>query len=284
MIRRDIVARDGSKQWLLISQVEHARLSGILAELALSQFGTLAGCAEQPLEGVRQELLAAIVHHDDGWADWESRLPLDDEHRRPPSFLELPWPDSLAIWSDSIRAAQSIGNLAAWVVAGHFIALLKASDDHRDTPEGKAWLSDTLECCHGWFAAWQAEDKLLHTQPLADEALLWLQLYDVLSLWLCMSCPGGGEHVISWPEQYICCKDKPLQTVIGPSVGTTDPNYPANTDRCRASINPWRFEVTEIALDAEGKILPAKEYQSSVEVFNAWAPHHMRWLLIPTSA
>ncbi len=113
MIRREIQFAVGVQQWLLISQIEHARLSGELAELCLSRFGG----EDTALDGVRHELLQAIIHHDDGWAGWEAAPRLDPKLGRPLSFLELPLAEALTVWSNSIEAAHAFGEFAAWVVA-----------------------------------------------------------------------------------------------------------------------------------------------------------------------
>ena len=90
MIRRDAVLADGSAGWLLISQLEHARIAGELAAACLG-----AGAAGE--FGSRwSEVHAAIVHHDDGWLEWE-RTPRCDPHTGcPVSYTHLepaeaPW-------------------------------------------------------------------------------------------------------------------------------------------------------------------------------------------------
>ena len=128
MIRREVSFADGVKHWLLISQVEHARLSGVLAEKCLAMF---AGDG-QTAARLQDELLAAITHHDDGWHEWEQVPRLDPQHGRPLSFLELSLDEALPIWDRSIIAASEIGQLAAWTVAGHFGALLATVSGHAE--------------------------------------------------------------------------------------------------------------------------------------------------------
>jgi Protein of unknown function (DUF3891) len=63
MIRRDIRLEGGAPAWLLVSQPAHARISGELAR---------AWNEELP-----QEALEGIVHHDDGWYEWEAAPQFD---------------------------------------------------------------------------------------------------------------------------------------------------------------------------------------------------------------
>src|SRR5689334_22023337 len=103
MIRRPQPGVDSQPQWVLISQVEHARVSGELAEHWAA--GALAP---------RDELVATIYHHDDGWREWEQRPDVDPEPGRPRAFTEMPLADSLVIWQRSIDAAARLGNLAPY--------------------------------------------------------------------------------------------------------------------------------------------------------------------------
>src|SRR5690349_8079583 len=58
MIRRELRLTDGEPIWLFISQVDHARVSGEIVA--------------QRKEPPTTEVIEAISHHDDGWAEWEA--------------------------------------------------------------------------------------------------------------------------------------------------------------------------------------------------------------------
>src|SRR5882757_3486291 len=106
MIRREIELAEGERLWLLISQVDHAHISGELTRNLDERFS--------------HEVIEAITHHDDGWAEWEAAPKLNPEIGGPYSFLEMPLTESLAIWDRSIAAAREFGPLAGFIVAGHF--------------------------------------------------------------------------------------------------------------------------------------------------------------------
>src|SRR5581483_10014235 len=139
MIRRKQIDGTGRAFWVLISQVEHARVAGELAQ----QWGN------PPLTPLvpRDELVATIRHHDDGWAEWERMPGVDPQLGQPYAFTEMPLADSLAIWRKSIDGARSLGNLAPYLVSGHFSALLRHSNawqksDTPATPLAQAFLSE----------------------------------------------------------------------------------------------------------------------------------------------
>src|SRR5262245_28751361 len=125
MIRREITAEDGKKLWLFVSQVHHAQVSGELTKHWHAPFTS--------------DVVDAISHHDDGWAEWEADPKINPQNGAPYSFLEMPLTEALAIWDRSIAAAQKFGLLAGYIVAGHFYSLLNDSDHASEGP-AVAWL------------------------------------------------------------------------------------------------------------------------------------------------
>ncbi len=284
MIRRDIDLGDGRACWLLVSQVEHARLSAVLAERCLNRFGqssfsgTDSGMVATQIESVRRELLQAITRHDDGWTQWETHPGLDPEWRRPLSFRELPLGESLVNWEGSIQSAAEVGPLAAWVVSGHFAALLETSEKDHDRDASAKWLAKTADQRVAWLAEWQTLNPALHSQRLAEEALVWLQTFDLTSLWICSVCPAGGEKVSQWPQVYHMGPGKMLDTRIA-----VDPK--AEIAECGVvTVDPWRFDVPELAIELAAHVVPVRQYQNTGELLAAYEPHQLRWRLTPLSS
>ncbi len=269
MIRRELRFADGQPQWLLISQIEHARLSGELASRCIDRFGAPSG----GLSSVRQELLDAITHHDDGWLEWERAPRLDPEHGRPLSFLELPPAEAFLIWDRSIQVARTIGELAGWIVAGHFSALLCTVGQHASEPIARDWLRGVATQRSEWFALWRARDAALHTAELAAEALQWLQLFDILSLWPCSQYPVPGEHAPRYPQPFSFAAQGTLVREIRPA-SEQPPGGP-----CRIVFDPWPFVETEFLLTARGALVPARPYASSQELQANRVPFVAEWLL-----
>jgi hypothetical protein len=274
MIRRDIDLGDGEARWLLVSQVEHARLGAVLAERCLDRFGP----ATAEIDSVRSELLQAIARHDDGWADWETRPGLDPELRRPLSFRELSLDETLANWDGSIRSAAEVGPLAAWAVAGHFAGLLQSSQSDLDEIASAAWLAKTADQRAIWLAKWQKLNPAQHSQPLADEALLWMRAFDAMSLWICSVCPFGGEEVLQWPEGYHIGPGESLDTRLAADATTDISEYGVVT------ADPWRFNATELEIAAPGHVVPVCEYRDTDELLAAYEPIELRWRLRPLTS
>ncbi|MCX7624898.1 MAG: DUF3891 family protein [Candidatus Sumerlaeaceae bacterium] len=106
MIRR----RWGNGKWMLVPQAEHARLAGVIA----------AAWRYSPVRP-SGEIIKAIAHHDDGWADCDA-TPRLNERGEPRSFQEMPRAEHYAIWARSISLLAENGLLyGASVVAQYFI-------------------------------------------------------------------------------------------------------------------------------------------------------------------
>ncbi|MBW3541246.1 MAG: DUF3891 family protein [Planctomycetes bacterium] len=95
-----MIRRDADGQWLLISQVEHARLAGELAAVWGNE-----DVAALPMP---HALVPAVIRHDVGWQTWEARPTIEAAHGRPRSFTEMPMNEACRIWSRSIDCCASI--------------------------------------------------------------------------------------------------------------------------------------------------------------------------------
>lgn len=249
MIRREEQTPSGV-EWVLIGQADHARLSGALAEhWGAGRFA--------PLEPHRQ-VVEAVVHHDDGWPQWERCPELDPASGKPLGFLEMPPEDSREIWARSIAAAGGFGPLQAWLVASHFSALLRGSD-HAESEGARVWLRDYDRRRGEWLAAWQAEGPAARRPELAERGLRQLQLFDRLSLWFCRA-PRSEPQSFSTP-------DGPELTV-------------APLDGARFQLDPWPLRVETLTLEVPGQALPAGDYHGRWPAALAEAqPRAYRWTL-----
>lgn len=233
----------GTPGWVLISQVDHARLSGAIA----AAWGRPPFVPPSP----HSEVVEAVAHHDDGWHEWDSSPDVDSDQGRPRSFLEMPLDVALDIWSRSIAQCAAIGPLAAWIVAGHFSALLSGSDSAAQ-PQARAWLEKHNRQREEWLAAQREPHEA------AEQALKHLQLFDALSLWLCMAertkpemfhAPGSGF-------------------MLRPQ------------DAARINVDPWPLGADSLTLEVTGRLIPKADYANRAEL--AAAPSErvrLEWVL-----
>lgn len=256
MIRRDATGPGGEPAWILISQVEHARVSAGLAR----HWG--AG-GVQPLDP-RAELLATIEHHDDGWADWEVRPDVDPVHGRPFDFMEMPLEQALPIWDRSIAVARREGGpLGGWLVASHFAALLRRGRSAHPHPSSyvelsDAWLAGADEHRAGWLADWQRSNPAQHTVELANRGLAQLQMFDALSLWLCCAHRETPKSIFT--------PDGPQLLLTPVDTGSKQPRPAADFGQQTITVAPWPFSVPTVELSATGRLVAAEHYAGLAEL------------------
>jgi hypothetical protein len=254
MIRRDDPPFSQPTHWILITQLEHARLAGVLAE-------HWDGGDFLPLAD-RDAVLWAAAHHDDGWQQWETH-PDVNPAGQPRAFTEMEPADSLAIWSGSIEIASEAGPLECALVAGHFCALAR-----RATLFLKQ--ADLLRAVERFVAshdaliaektiAWQALDPQRNTASRAELALRQLQMFDALSLWFC--CTPAGES-------------ETLETPGGKELSLT----PLSEDGVR--LSPWPFHQAGLNLEIHCRPVPARTYANAADLAaTAAQPVLLRWQL-----
>ncbi|QDT70593.1 hypothetical protein MalM25_35430 [Planctomycetes bacterium MalM25] len=260
MIRRDWPrGAEPAERWYLISQVEHARLSHQLAAAWTPSFLP---------SHVREEFLAAVLHHDDGWLGWDAEPLIDPEHGRPSAFTEMPPAEAQRIWSDSIDACRAIGPLAGWVVASHFTELQSKPDE--DYAEWVDWLELVRERRDAWLAEWLDASEQ-NTPELADRCLAWLQALDWLSLWLCCLCPAEKE-------------DQPIEPLViggeaNPRLAWTAVTFTPHV-RGGMRVTPWPFVEPCLDIRIDASVAPA-EPGDAKGLAAAREPAELTWLLKP---
>ena len=207
----------------------------------------------------RDQIVAAIRHHDDGWSAWEVAPKVDLQTGRPLDFTEMPLTDSLAIWRDSIGAAANLGSLAGYMVSGHFSALLERfsgrwKSDRTLTALAQSFLSEQRDERQKWLAHLDGE--------VADRAVGWLQMFDAISLWFC--CAGRDQ-----PERFATA-DGGLVT-MRPARGPDE-----------MELSPWPCRTATLELEVLGRSIAAERYAHPSDVVTAPAqPVTLRWFLRP---
>jgi hypothetical protein len=285
MIRRELQRAVGTDEWLLVSQVEHAQVSGALASAWKADDLSPRACDGQTLAAeTTAEILAAITHHDDGWAAWEAAPRIDPEHGRPFSFIsEMPFEESLAIWDGSIAAAGEIGPLAGWMVAGHFYELLAGSGDVAKERTSSDWLDATERRRGKWLQVWLAASPDNSTR-IADRALRLLQLTDVLSLWLFRICPLTAEgdppdaepFELHWPHS----ETGPYRfTPIGCTSTRPGGAKPVGLSGWSVAGVPWPFAEAVLYLTAQAWLVPKRRYSSTEDLVNVRRQAKLEWRL-----
>jgi hypothetical protein len=270
MIRREIKLNDKSTVWLLVSQVEHAQISGELMRNWRQEFSP--------------DVLEAIAHHDDGWAEWEREPRLDPAVGAPYSFLEMPLVEALVIWDSSIAAARKFGPLAGYIVAGHFYNLL-ANSDRAKEPPAIAWLTAKRKVRTAWLDEWVRTDKE-HTLEYAKAAQQLLLTADLFSLWLCCDCPVDGAAASLLENSPINLLTESLLSQF--KIGSPEFTVFESGSRHRVEelswivpVEPFPFTDSPMSLRAKGVAVPVSHYGSLQEMVSASWDIELDWQLVP---
>lgn len=273
MIRREIISPSGEKLWLLISQVEHARVSGELVANMRESFA--------------DEVVDAIAHHDDGWAAWEAQPKLNPEIGAPFSFLEMPVAAALVIWDHSIAAAEKFGPLAAYMVAGHFYNLL-GNSEHAKDPLANAWLTAKRKQRTTWLDEWVRADSAA-SLDFAKTAQQLLLVADLFSLWLCCEAPLATDEPSilgnsSMKLQTGVLKEAYRFSVREPGVAKSASSGRLESLNWTVGVSPYPFALPPFTVSANATVAPAKPYAAWAELKAANWPVELNWRLVESES
>ncbi len=150
-----MIVRPADGEYVLISQVDHARIA---VEIARSWR------LPSKLDDLREEFLFAVEHHDDGWRDWERAPTIVDG--APRNFMDMPMPVATGIWSESVDVAAANSPWGGLWVSRHFCHLAELAIAHRTDPADRASAERFLaEATAGGYSV-----ARLDTGPLQHEA------------------------------------------------------------------------------------------------------------------
>jgi hypothetical protein len=272
MIRREVKLTDGRPIWLFISQVDHARVSGAIVA--------------QWKEPFTAEVVEAIAHHDDGWAEWEAAPRFNPEIGAPYSFLEMPLGDTLVVWDNSIGGARKFGPLAGYIVAGHFYNLL-ADSDRANEPAAIAWLTAKRKVRTAWLDEWVRAEKP-SSLDYAKSAQQMLLRADLFSLWLCCDCPVEEQTTSILKDSAMKPRTDALMKQF--QFGLPECTIRESLTNRRIEglswlvpVEPFPCEASPLPLTMMAKAAPVSRYGSWPELVAASWPFELIWSLIPAA-
>jgi Protein of unknown function (DUF3891) len=218
---------DGS--FIAIGQASHAWLSGQLARgWGNDRFGVV-----EPWE----EVCLGAEQHDVGWIEWDLDPAIDPGTGRPHTFMSLPLPDKLALWSGAARKMLSQSRYAALLVSMHGTALYERwpPEDPDDKRLVQAFL-DEQHALQSKLAEGLDPDRVRRNQKL-------IFAWDYISLALCLD----------WA---------PTEVKDVPTAG--EPVTLELTEQ--GELDPWPFRDERVELRTEGRRLEGSRFEDSPPV------------------
>jgi hypothetical protein len=239
-----MIVRTVAEGTLMISQSDHARLSGIFA----SHWGNSAFGRPQKTESV----IRGAAFHDCGWYSYDTRPLFDADAHTTPNFLKVPFDDGeIAAHKASIDWLWSIDSYAGLLVSRHRTGLFRARYATTQRPPPPP-LRDLSPAAQAFLEAEERRQELAfmsvdREQFQTDFHLL--QAWDFLSLFLCTAEP---THSVIGPVPTGYASDMVELTL-----------KPSGPDTILISPYPFDIDVLEVSVVARTLAPAAFEDQTA---------------------
>lgn len=251
MHRMFLHVTDDPARTMAISQASHAWLGWQLAE----HWGNRT--FNRPLP--RAEVLAAVMLHDSGWADFDLDPGIDGDGR-PRTFDRMEPEIHLDIWRRSVDRTAQHSRYAALLVASHFsdMAEVKCADllERGNTAAARSAESFRAEMDRrrdAWVEALASDsryqDVLTGARRQSNADILMLT--DRISVYLCGAFAREFE-------------------VVAPTAGGgIEAVRLTAVDRTHWRVEPWPMEGDRVRLQCEGRLLSTTRFTSAEELKDA---------------
>ena len=189
-----IVRREPDGSLILITQNDHAKLSGLFA----AHWGNAVFARPQPWESV----VRAAAYHDWGWSRYETEPLYDEARGTAPTFQEVPNSGhQLAAYQDAIDRLWEIDPYAGLLVSRHRTGLWRQRYGAVEVAPTQRNLGPEVDAMTSREEARQ--ELALHSLDRKIFAINYqlLQIYDLLSLYLCTGSPVA-RTIASAPSDY----------------------------------------------------------------------------------
>lgn len=186
-----MILQQRAGQLLLFRQTDHALLSGA--------FATAWGNDRVPPPTRRAQTLIAASRHDDGWAEWELAPKLRPDGD-PVDFIRVPVSDHAPLYKRGVDLVEAEDEYAGLVVSLHFDRLYTRPFHPGMDPRIEHLEGEALDIAKRHVDAERERQERLvaslgeDARAEADEAWRLLQVWDRLSLLVCMNPIGTGAE------------------------------------------------------------------------------------------
>jgi hypothetical protein len=222
-----IVRRDGN-DWLLMTQPDHAALAGRLMEAWRAD-----GFADRP---TRARVLRAVREHDDGWADEDAAMRVD-EAGNPYDYIKIPLPTRQGIWPRTVDRLAADDAYVAALVAQHAVTVYRRY--HAD-PLWQEFFTQMGQRRDDLMARVMTESSRAGSGGF-ESFLLDYTMLGIGDLFSQVFCNG-------WPQPYLI------------------EGYQAILRDDQLTISPDPFAGATVALEVVARRIPARPYASDQDL------------------
>ncbi len=249
---------------LLILQIDHSRIAGLLA----------AHWGNDRFERLRPyaSMVLAAQEHDSGWWDWEIKPTVNDQGL-PSDYIGSIKHLGQGVWLDLYRRATerlaSCDLYAAYYVSMHGEALLTRGmgllpnmPDYTGDSSVQEFIAQQKVLRGGWLQALRSDDAL---KEAASDTQLWtnfklMEVFDQFAQFVCNRYPFNSQ----------ARKNGPTNTLSNVPVPTA-PGQPEVTlkigvqNKSEAVVQPFPFDVNPLRVSFEGRLVPNRSYANQGE-------------------
>lgn len=240
-----MIVQESADGLRLIRQTDHALLSGAFADAW--------GSEALPRPPRTDATVAAAARHDDGWADWELAPTLDADGR-PVDFIRVSRDEHVDLYRRGIDLVCREDRFAGLVVCLHGERLYTRPF----TPDGDPLIErqegPDRDLAEGFVAGEQERRSRLlaeldpGAEADAEEAWRLVQVWDRLSLFVCMRELGEGD-------------DWRMPPVLGTD-GTDVEVHARAEDGATVSLDPYPLSRRPAIFEVEAFELPGKRWET----------------------
>jgi hypothetical protein len=290
-----MIRRGDGGDWLLIDQIQHARLAAEIARawgnerfkpltrdlpVALAARGD-----ERPDEDwrlARISMAIAVARHDDGWGQWDWAPHVDPGTGRPRDFREMRMQDATAIWTRSVAACNTkVSPVSAYAVSRHFCYLAEqVRGSGRHDAEDRAAVTRFIQQQAALRAQLESESARFGWQNVflrhRELAYHVVQFFDRVSLWLCCAAEHEPQAMTAPLGEVVTFSSRPAD----PAETVANSDTPAGVFRlqtARPDYRKWHMAIEpyplsdglhEFSVDAHR--VPARSYADDADLQATW--------------
>lgn len=237
-----MIRRDNNGGWILITQHDHALLSGQI----MAHWGNDNFVKPKPYD----EVLFAVRVHDSGWKDWDAQPKVNPENGYPANFTEMSPYDQSVIWSKCYRPYSREHSYAAALIALHFSKFnrsnLKKDPYNKQLELLQIDMKEVVSKELGFNISNTNSDKIPEDIRVN---LKILQIGDIISLTLCHG--WRSIEITETPIDY---------------TGNNSILKMNSEDGLNYNITPYPFDESQLEFKIKGLCLDQKSFSSDVEL------------------
>ena len=249
---------------LLILQIDHSRIAGLLA----AHWGNDEFAQPSPYAS----MVLAAQEHDSGWWDWEIK-PTVNEEGRPPDYIGSIKHLGRGVWLNlyrhGIERLAARDSYAAYQVSMHGeglltrgMGLLPSMPDYTSDAAVQEFIAEQKTLRSALLDNMRQDSSM---QEITGDTWLWtnfklMEVFDQFAQFVCNRYPFNSTARKNGPTNKLA--DVPVPVAPGKADVTITVDVKNESE---AVVRPFPFDVNPLRLSFEGRLVPNRRYSNQGE-------------------